>query len=328
MNSDFKPQKGKQMNSEFKHISVLLNESIEGLNINPDGVYVDGTAGGGGHSFEIAKRLTGGRLIAIDRDPDAIEAASARLAPFKDRVSVINSNFSRLSQIISELGVPGVDGILLDLGVSSHQFDVPERGFSYNYDAPLDMRMSQSGKTAADLVNTDSFAEIARILREYGEEKFASRIASKIIEHREQKPIETTFELSDIIKSAIPAAARRKGPHPARKTFQALRIAVNGELEELSMLLDDALSLLLPHGRLAVITFHSLEDRMVKQRFLGWAQGCICPPDFPICVCGRKPQVRIIYKKGVEPSESELEANPRSRSARLRVIEKLSEEDK
>lgn len=307
----------------YHHLSVLLHESIEALNIKPDGIYVDGTAGGGGHSFEIASRLKTGRLIAIDRDPDAIKAAGKRLEPFKDRVTLVNANFSQLSQILNDLGIPAVDGILLDLGVSSYQFDVPERGFSYNYDAPLDMRMSKSGISARDIVNSASQDELARILREYGEEKFASRIASHIVFAREKKPIETTFELSEIVKSAIPAAARRSGPHPARRTFQALRIAVNGELEELGALLDDALSLLAKGGRLAVITFHSLEDRMVKQRFLSWAQGCTCPPDFPICVCGHKPQVVIPKKKGIEPSKEEIEINPRSRSARLRFCEKL-----
>ncbi|MFO7160823.1 MAG: 16S rRNA (cytosine(1402)-N(4))-methyltransferase RsmH [[Clostridium] cellulosi] len=307
----------------YHHLSVLLHESIEALNIKPDGIYVDGTAGGGGHSFEIASRLKTGRLIAIDRDPDAIKAAGKRLEPFKDRVTLVNANFSQLSQILNDLGIPAVDGILLDLGVSSYQFDVPERGFSYNYDAPLDMRMSKSGISARDIVNSASQDELARILREYGEEKFVSRIASHIVFAREKKPIETTFELSEIVKSAIPAAARRSGPHPARRTFQALRIAVNGELDELGALLDDALSLLAKGGRLAVITFHSLEDRMVKQRFLSWAQGCTCPPDFPICVCGHKPQVVIPKKKGIEPSKEEIEINPRSRSARLRFCEKL-----
>lgn len=306
---------------------MLLNESIEALNIKPDGIYVDGTAGGGGHSFEIASRLTTGRLIAVDRDPDAIKAAGMRLSPYKDRVTLIQSNFSRLSQILAELKIPYVDGILLDLGVSSYQFDAPERGFSYNYDAPLDMRMSKRGVSARDIVNTASFEELARILREYGEEKFASRIASNIITMREKQPIETTFELSEIVKNSIPAAVRRTGPHPARRAFQALRIAVNGELEELSELLDDALSLLAPNGRLAIITFQSLEDRMVKQRFLSWAQGCICPPDFPVCVCGHKPQVKIIRKKGVEPSQKEIEQNSRSRSARLRFCEKLPQSD-
>ena len=223
----------------YHHLSVLLHESIEALNIKPDGIYVDGTAGGGGHSFEIASRLKTGRLIAIDRDPDAIKAAGKRLEPFKDRVTLVNANFSQLSQILNDLGIPAVDGILLDLGVSSYQFDVPERGFSYNYDAPLDMRMSKSGISARDIVNSASQDELARILREYGEEKFASRIASHIVFAREKKPIETTFELSEIVKSAIPAAARRSGPHPARRTFQALRIAVNGELDELGALLDE-----------------------------------------------------------------------------------------
>ena len=311
------------MENKFKHKSVLLDESIDALNIKPDGVYVDGTAGGGGHSFEIASLLDSGSLIAIDRDPDAIKAAGERLALFKKNVTLVQSNFSRLSLILSELEIPGANGILLDLGVSSYQFDAPERGFSYNYDAPLDMRMSKSGVSARDIVNTASFEELARILREFGEEKFASRIASAIVSQREKKPVETTFELCEIIKSAIPAAARRSGPHPARRTFQALRIAVNGELDELSALLDDALSLLLPGGRLAVITFQSLEDRMVKQRFLSWAQGCICPPDLPVCVCGHKPQVNIIRKKGVEPSQNEVDENPRSRSARLRFCEKI-----
>lgn len=311
------------MENEFKHKSVLLDESIESLNIRPDKIYVDGTAGGGGHSFEIAKRLTTGRLIAVDRDPDAIKAATERLLPYKDKVTFVQSTFSRLSQILKEMNISGVDGILLDLGVSSYQFDAPERGFSYNYDAPLDMRMSKSGVSAGDIVNGASYEELARILHEYGEEKFASRIASLIVEKRENKKIETTFELSDIIKQAIPAAARRNGPHPARRAFQAFRIAVNGELEELSGLLDDALSLLNPQGRLSVITFQSLEDRMVKQRYLSWDKGCICPPDFPVCVCGKKPKIKIIYKKGVEPSKEEIETNPRSRSARLRTAEKL-----
>lgn len=311
------------MKTEFKHKSVLLDESIESLNIKPEGIYVDGTAGGGGHSFEIAKRLETGRLIAVDRDPDAIKAATGRLLPFKETVTFVKSPFSRLSQILKELDISGVDGILLDLGVSSYQFDAPERGFSYNFNAPLDMRMSKSGVSAGDIVNGAPYQELLRILREYGEEKFASRIASLIVEKREKKKIETTFELSDIIKEAIPAAARRSGPHPARRTFQALRIAVNGELEELSGLLDDALELLNPQGRLSIITFQSLEDRMVKQRYISWAKGCICPPDFPVCVCGKKPKIKIVYKKGIEPSKEEIESNPRSRSARLRTAEKL-----
>jgi 16S rRNA (cytosine1402-N4)-methyltransferase len=311
------------MESEFRHKSVLLNESVDALSIKPDGIYVDGTAGGGGHSYEIASRLTTGRLIAVDADPDAIRAAGERLLPFKERVMLLHANFADLKAELTACGVNSVDGILLDLGVSSYQFDTPERGFSYNFDAPLDMRMSQSGLTAAQFVNTAEYRELARILREYGEEKFASRIAAGIIRERSVKPIETTFELAEIVKTAIPAATRRQGSHPARKSFQALRIAVNGELEALSHLLDDALSLLNTGGRLCVITFHSLEDRMVKQRYLSWAQGCICPSDFPICVCEHKPIAAIVFKKGTQPTSEEIEENPRSRSARLRVIEKL-----
>lgn len=308
---------------EFTHKSVLLQESIEALNIRPDGLYVDGTAGGGGHSFEIAARLTTGRLIALDRDPDAVRAASERLRPYGAKAKVIRARFSDLKQVLAQEGAEAADGILLDLGVSSYQFDTPERGFSYHYDAPLDMRMSKEGPTAGDLVNGASYEELLRILREFGEEKFAARIAHAIVTQRVRQPLTTTLELAELVKAAIPAAARRQGPHPARKTFQALRIAVNGELTELGLLLDDALSALRPGGRLAIITFHSLEDRMVKQRFLTWAEGCICPPDFPVCVCGHKPSIRIVYKKGVEPSETEREENPRSRSARLRVAEKL-----
>jgi len=309
---------------EFSHKSVLLEQSVSALEIKPDGIYIDGTVGGGGHSFEIAKKLDTGRLIAIDQDPDAIAAASIRLNEYASVVTLLKANFSEMKDIIASQNIDSVDGILLDLGVSSHQFDTPERGFSYNYDAPLDMRMSQDGKSASDIVNNASFAELARILREYGEEKFASKIASLIIKERTINRVTTTFELSEIIKRAIPAAARRTGHHPARKTFQALRIAVNGELEALSKLLDEALSILKPQGRLCIITFHSLEDRMVKQRFALWAQGCICPPDFPICICNNKPQVRIVFKKGIEPSQEEQELNPRSRSARLRVIEKAN----
>jgi 16S rRNA (cytosine1402-N4)-methyltransferase len=310
---------------DFRHKSALLEQSIQALEIKPDSIYIDGTVGGGGHSFEIAKKLTTGRLIAIDQDPDAIQAAGQRLSQYADRVTLIKANFSQIKEILALHGIENVDGILLDLGVSSHQFDTPQRGFSYNYDAPLDMRMSQNGKSASDLVNTASFAELARILREYGEEKFASKIASLIVKERSINIVKTTFELVELIKRAIPAAARRTGHHPARKTFQALRIAVNGELEALSELLDEALDILKPQGRLCIITFHSLEDRMVKQRFALWAQGCICPPDFPICICNNKPKVNIIYKKGIEPSQEEQEQNPRSRSARLRVIEKAAE---
>lgn len=307
----------------FEHVSVLLEESIRALNIRPDGVFVDGTAGGGGHSFAIASQLKGGRLIALDRDPDAVRAAGERLKGFGEAAVVRRATFSTMGEVLKGLGVLSVDGIFLDLGVSSYQFDTPERGFSYQHDAPLDMRMSQQGPTAADFVNTAPFEEIARVLREYGEERFAGRIASQIVAQRAEKPIKTTFELAELVKQAIPAATRRQGPHPARRTFQALRIAVNGELDELNLLLDEALGLLKTGGRLAIITFHSLEDRMVKQRFVSWAQGCICPPDFPVCVCGRKPQVKILYKKGIEPSAEEQEQNPRSRSARLRAVEKL-----
>jgi 16S rRNA (cytosine1402-N4)-methyltransferase len=308
---------------EFSHKSVLLEQSIQALAIKPDGIYIDGTVGGGGHSFEIAKELTTGRLIAIDQDPDAINAATQKLSIYSDKVTLIRANFSQIKEILAADNIQGVDGVLLDLGVSSYQFDTPQRGFSYNYDAPLDMRMSQEGRSASDLVNTASFAELARILREYGEEKFASKIASLIVKERVLNPVSTTFELTELVKRAIPAAARRTGHHPARKTFQALRIAVNGELEALSNILDDALGLLKPQGRLCIITFHSLEDRMVKQRFALWAQGCICPPDFPICICNNKPKVTIVFKKGIEPSQQEQEQNTRSRSARLRVIEKI-----
>lgn len=310
---------------EFYHQSVLLHESIEALAIRPGGVYVDGTAGGGGHSAAIAAGLESGRLIALDADPDAVRAAGERLAPFGPKARVVQSNFRDMKRVLADLGIAEVDGILLDLGVSSHQFDTPARGFSYRADAPLDMRMSQSGPGAKELLATASYAELVRILREYGEERFAPRIADAICKRRETKPLETTFELSELVSEAYPAPARRSG-HPARKTFQALRMAVNGELESLSVLLDDALALLRPGGRLCIITFHSLEDRMVKQRFLSWAQGCICPPDFPVCVCGHKPQASVVYKRGVLPSQEELEANPRSRSARLRVAEKLEQE--
>lgn len=311
------------MAGTFSHQSVLLDESIDALHIRPDGIYVDGTAGGGGHSFAIASRLTDGRLIAVDRDPDAVRAAGERLQPFGGRVTLVRENYMNLPSVLQSLGIPTVDGILLDLGVSSYQFDTPERGFSYQTDAPLDMRMSRSGPTAADLVNRTDYAGLVRILREYGEERFAPRIAARIVETRERKPIETTGELCDVIRESIPAAARRQGPHPARRTFQALRIAVNGELDALGVLLDRALELLAPGGRLAIITFQSLEDRMVKQRFVSWAQGCICPPEFPVCVCGRHPQARVLFKKGVVPSQREQEQNPRSRSARLRAVEKL-----
>ena len=307
---------------EFKHISVLLNETIESLGIVSDGIYVDGTAGGAGHSREIAKRLDTGLLIALDRDPEAVKVATERLEGYNAKV--INSNFSEMDKVLSELGIDGVDGILLDLGVSSYQLDNAERGFSYHKEAPLDMRMSSSGVTAAHLVNNLPFEELTNIFYKYGEEKFSSRIAKKIIEERSKEPIETTLRLAEIIAEAVPAAARRDG-HPARKVFQALRIAVNGELESLEKVLDKAFNLLKKDGRLAIITFHSLEDRMVKNKFKEYCTGCICPPDFPVCVCGKKPRGRLLNRKPIEAGKEEVELNPRSRSAKLRVIIKEAE---
>ena len=308
---------------EFHHISVLLEETIAALAIRPDGIYVDGTAGGGGHSSRIAQQLTTGRLIALDKDPDAVAAATARLAPYGERAMVLQRDFADMAQVLGELGIPAVDGILLDLGVSSHQLDTPERGFSYQHDAPLDMRMSQKGLSAYDLVNTMEEKGLAEIIRRYGEEKFSARIAARIVEARRQGPVETTGQLAQIVKEAIPAAARREGGHPAKRTFQALRIAVNDELDNLSRCLDTAFDCLAPGGRFAVITFHSLEDRITKQAFAGYCRGCTCPPDFPVCVCGKKPRARLVTRKPVEASAQELEENNRSRSARLRVIERL-----
>ena len=302
---------------EFKHISVLLNETIESLNIKPDGIYVDGTAGGAGHSSEIAKRLKNGMLIALDRDPDAVKTATERLKGYPAKVK--NSKFSEMKNVLLEMGIDKVDGILLDLGVSSYQLDTAERGFSYHKEAPLDMRMSKRGITAEEIVNTFSEYELCDIFRRFGEEKFASRIAKKIVTERQNKKIQTTLELAEIISSAVPAAARRDG-HPARKCFQALRIAVNGELDALNTALDKAFELLDKDGVLAIITFHSLEDRMVKLRFKDYTTGCICPPDLPICVCGKTPRGRLPHRKPIEPSVEELDANPRSRSAKLRVI--------
>lgn len=305
---------------EFTHVSVLLGESIEGLAVRPDGIYVDGTAGGAGHSKKIAEKLTGGgQLIALDRDPDAVNVATERLAGLNARV--VRSNYSEMREVLDSLEIDRVDGVLLDLGVSSHQLDTPERGFSYNYDAPLDMRMSQEGVSAYDIVNGYTSEELARIIFEYGEEKFSRRIASEIVSRRQVKPVETTFELADIIKSSVPAAVRRE-KNPCKKTFQAIRIAVNGEFDHLSKGLDAAFYSLKPGGRLAVITFHSLEDRIVKQRFAGWCKGCICPPDFPQCVCGRTPEGKLVNRKPIEASENELELNNRSRSAKLRIIER------
>lgn len=301
----------------FNHKSVLLDECIEALNIKSDGIYVDGTAGGAGHSSEIAKKLSTGMLYAFDRDPDAVKIATERLKPYNARV--IESNFSNMAEELNNLGVEKVDGILLDLGVSSYQLDTAERGFSYHKDAPLDMRMSKSGISAFEMVNNFSSDELCDIFRRFGEEKFASRIAARIVSQRQSKKIATTLELADIIASAVPAAARRDS-HPARKCFQALRIAVNGELDALAEALDKCFGLLKKDGVLAIITFHSLEDRMVKQRFKGYCTGCTCPPDFPVCVCGKTPEGRLLSRKPIEPSAKELEENPRSRSAKLRVI--------
>lgn len=305
--------------SEFHHIPVLFNETIDSLNIKPDGVYVDCTSGGGGHSSAIAKCLDGGRLISIDRDPQAIETLKERLLPF-GCVTVVHDNFFNIKNILDSLGVSEVDGILADLGVSSHQLDEPSRGFSFHHDAPLDMRMSLEGLSAAQAVNTLSQSELQRIIFEYGEEKFAPSISRAIVRARGEKPIETTFELSDIIKSAMPAAAKRDG-HPARKTFQAIRIYVNGELDGLGNAVSDMFDCLKPGGRVSVITFHSLEDKTVKHQFAQLAKGCTCPKNFPVCVCGNKPRAKVL--KAVAPGEKELSDNSRSRSARLRTAEKL-----
>ena len=307
---------------DFQHIPVLFHETIDSLQIKPDGVYIDGTAGGGGHSQAILDRLTAGTLLSIDQDPDAIAAVTRRFEG-NPRSLVRRANFSEMARVAREAGIDRADGVLLDIGVSSYQLDTPERGFSYHTDAPLDMRMSQEGPTAADLLRTLSAKEIASILSRYGEEKSARSIANAIVKARESKPVETTLELAELVKASVPAAVRREPGHPARKTFQALRIAVNGELDRLSEGLDAAFSLLRPGGRLAVITFHSLEDRIVKQRMAAWCEGCTCPPDFPVCVCGKKPRAELVYKKGLAPNEDELRENPRSRSARLRVCVKL-----
>ncbi|MDD7614113.1 MAG: 16S rRNA (cytosine(1402)-N(4))-methyltransferase RsmH [Clostridiaceae bacterium] len=306
--------------SEFKHIPVLFNETIDALNVRPDGTYVDCTAGGGGHCAAVAEKLTTGRIIAIDQDPEAIENLNER---FKDnsRVTVIHDNFVNIEAILRKLDINGVDGIMADLGVSSHQLDTDERGFSFHKDAPLDMRMSMEGMSAAELVNTASQQELQRIIYTYGEEKFAPSIARNIVKAREIKPIETTFELVDIIKNSMPMKAKRDS-HPARKTFQALRIEVNGELEKLDKALDSMFEVLNPSGRIAIITFHSLEDRMVKKKFNKFCEGCVCPPEFPVCVCGRKPRGKLPFKSKA-PTENEVGENFRSHSARLRAIEKI-----
>ena len=302
---------------EFKHISVLLNETIESLNINPEGIYVDGTAGGAGHSSEIAKRLVGGRIIALDQDPDAVKVATERLKGYN--ATVIQSNFCDMDKVLESLNIDKVDGILLDLGVSSYQLDAAERGFSYHKESTLDMRMSKSGISAEDIVNDFSETELADIFWRFGEEKFSRKVASKIVSEREKARITTTTQLAEIIANAYPASARRDG-HPARKCFQAIRIAVNAELDRLNETLDKAFNLLKKDGALAIITFHSLEDRMVKVRFKEYCTGCTCPLDFPVCVCGKTPKGNLLTRKPIEPSLEELEQNPRSRSAKLRVI--------
>lgn len=301
------------------HLPVLMEPVLAALEIKPDGIYVDGTAGGGGHSHAIASRLTTGRLIALDQDPDAIKEASARLQGLP--AEVVQTNFMYMDEVLKARGIDGVDGILLDIGVSSHQLDTVERGFSYHGDAPLDMRMSQSGRTAADLVAALSESELADIFFRFGEEKFSRSIARAIVREREKAPIETTAQLADIIRDAVPAAARRDG-HPARRVFQALRIAVNGELDCLDRALDAAFDSLKVGGRLAIITFHSLEDRMVKQRFNEWRRGCVCPPNCPVCLCGRTPAAKLCGKP-VEATPQEIAENKRSRSAKLRCVEKL-----
>ena len=310
--------------SEFYHVSVLLDECLDGLNIRPDGIYVDGTLGGAGHSSQIAKRLTTGRLIGIDRDQVALKAAGERLAPYGDRVTLVHANFCEIARVLQDLGISGVDGILLDLGVSSPQLDDGQRGFSYMADAPLDMRMNREDALSAyEVVNTWSFEELRRILFDYGEERYAPRIAEAICRRREEKLIETTLELVDVIRGAMPAAALREKQHPAKRSFQAIRIAVNDELGSVEKVMADAVPCLNPGGRLAVITFHSLEDRIVKNAMADAAKGCTCPPNFPVCVCGKKPKVKLVNRKPITSTPEELEINPRARSAKLRVCEKI-----
>ena len=310
--------------SEFHHVSVLLEECIQGLNIKPEGIYVDGTLGGAGHSSRIAAKLTTGTLIGIDRDEVALAAAGERLAQFGDRVKLVHSNFCEIDSILEDLNIPGVDGILLDLGVSSPQLDDGSRGFSYMVDAPLDMRMDATDAlNAYTVVNTWPYEELKRILFEYGEERYAPQIASSICKRREQAPIETTLELVEVIRNAMPAAALREKQHPAKRSFQAIRIAVNDELNSVARVMEAAIPRLNPGGRLAVITFHSLEDRIVKNAMAAAAKGCTCPPSFPVCVCGKKPKVKLITRKPIVSGEEELERNPRARSAKLRICEKL-----
>lgn len=314
----------KKNDIEFSHYSVLLNECLDGLDIKPDGIYVDGTAGGAGHSTQIAKRLDSGRLIAIDQDETAVAVATERLLATGKNTTVVRSNFCEIAKVLKELSIDGIDGLLLDLGVSSYQLDTAERGFSYNADAPLDMRMdNRKALSAYDVVNTYSEQELKKILFEYGEERFAPQIAAAIVRTREKKAIESTRELSDLIKYAIPSSAREGGHHPAKRSFQAIRIEVNCELDVIEPAIRDAVALLNKGGRVAIITFHSLEDRIVKQTFASLASGCTCPKDFPICVCGNKPKVRVVNKKPILPSKKELDENPRSRSAKLRIAEKI-----
>ena len=312
--------------SEFTHRPVLLDECIEALAIRPDGVYLDGTLGRAGHSREIVKRLTTGRLICVDRDQAALDAAEARLADWMDKVTLVHSNFDRVADILDELGLRGADGMLFDLGVSSPQLDDASRGFSYMADAPLDMRMDRSeGLTAADVVNTWPQEELRRILQQYGEERYAPSIAAAIVRRRQERPIATTLELVEVVKSGMPAKALKEKQHPAKRSFQAIRIAVNDELASVDRMLQGAVPRLNRGGRLAVITFHSLEDRIVKNALAQFARGCVCPPDFPVCVCGRTPDVKLTPKKPILPSEGEIEENPRARSAKLRVAEKLKD---
>lgn len=308
---------------EFQHISVLLQETIDSLNVNPGGIYVDGTLGGGGHAYELCRRLgKDGRLIGIDQDEDAIAAASKRLKCFQEQVTIVKSNYVNTPGILRELGISKVDGIYLDLGVSSYQLDTPERGFTYREDAPLDMRMDrQQERTAADIVNTYGEMELYRIIRDYGEDKFAKNIAKHIVRRRQEKPIKTTGELAEVVKAAIPAKFRVNG-HPAKQTFQAIRIELNGELAVLTASLDEMISCLKPGGRLAVITFHSLEDRIVKNKFRENENPCTCPPDFPVCVCGKESKGRVVTRKPIIPSEEEIKVNKRAKSSKLRIFER------
>ena len=310
---------------EFKHKSVLLYETVDELNIKPDGIYVDGTLGGGGHSYEIAGRLSeGGRLIGIDQDEDAIKAASKRLEPYMDRVTIVRNNYCNMDKVLDELGIDKVDGIMLDLGVSSYQLDAADRGFSYNVDTALDMRMDQRQEiTAKDIVNEYSEFDLYRIIRDYGEDRFAKNIAKHIVAARQEKPIETTFELNDIIKAAIPMKVRATGGHPSKRTYQAIRIELNKELEVLENSIDMMIDRLKPEGRLCIITFHSLEDRIVKTRFRNNENPCTCPPSFPACVCGKVPKGRVITRKPVVPTDEEINENSRSKSSKLRVFERV-----